>query len=192
MKSGQGVLYVISGPSAVGKGSICKRLLEKDASLKVSISATTRQPRGEELHGKEYFFYSDKEFEDMIRQDAFLEWAQVFNRYYGTPRVYVEEILASGKDCILEIDVQGALQVKEKYPGAVLIFIMPPSREALMERIRKRGTEKPEEIQKRISQADAEMARRDAYQYVLVNDDLDRAVDEAREIIFRNRQEEAL
>jgi guanylate kinase len=171
----------------VGKGSICQWLLEHDPSLRLSVSATTRKPRGEEVHGREYFFYSDEVFGEMLRQGAFLEWAHVFGHYYGTPKAWVEDILNAGQDCILEIDVQGALQVKGSCPEAVLIFIAPPSRESLMERIRKRGTEDTEEIQRRLSQADAEIERRHEYQYVVVNDELVRSAREVQAIIVSRR-----
>jgi guanylate kinase len=190
MKAKQGVLYVVSGPSAVGKGSLCRLLLERDPALSLSVSATTRKPRDGEANGREYFFYNNDDFERMIRQDSFLEWAKVYDHYYGTPKAYVDEILNSGKDCILEIDVQGALQVKERRPGAVLIFIKPPSEEALTERIRKRGTENPDEIQKRVSQADSEMSHQNEYQHVVVNDDLLRAAEEIQTIMAGYRQEE--
>lgn len=188
MKAEKGRLYVLSGPSAVGKGSICQWLLKQDPSLKLSVSATTRKPREEEVHGREYFFYSDEAFMEMIRQGAFLEWAHVFDHYYGTPKAYVEDILDNGRDCILEIDVQGALQVRASCPEAVLIFIAPPSKDALMERIRKRGTEDMEEIQKRLSRADDEIKQQYAYQWVVVNDDLVRAAREVQAIITSNRR----
>jgi guanylate kinase len=190
MNVSQGKLFVLSGPSAVGKGSLCRLLLERDPTLVLSVSATTRAPRNGEIHGREYFFYSEKDFERMIRQDSFLEWAKVYDHYYGTPKAYVDEILNAGKDCILEIDVQGALQIKERRPGAVLIFIKPPSREALTERIRKRGTENDDEIRKRVSQADSEMSYQNEYQHVVVNDDLLRAADEVQRIMSGYRQEE--
>ncbi|MDR1206313.1 MAG: guanylate kinase [Peptococcaceae bacterium] len=190
MNMSQGKLFVLSGPSAVGKGSLCRLLLERDPELTLSVSATTRAPRSGEIHGKEYFFYNEKDFEGMIRQDSFLEWAKVYDHYYGTPKAYVDEILNSGKDCILEIDVQGALQIKKRRPGAVLIFIKPPSREALAERIRKRGTENSDEIQKRVSQADSEMSYQSEYRHVVVNDDLLRAADEVQGIMNGYRQEE--
>jgi guanylate kinase len=190
MNARQGKLFVLSGPSAVGKGSLCRILLERDPELALSVSATTRAPRNGEIHGKEYFFYNEKDFERMIRQDSFLEWAKVYDHYYGTPQAYVDEILNSGKDCILEIDVQGALQIKKRRPGAVLIFIKPPSREALAERIRKRGTENAGEIRKRVSQADSEMSYQNEYRHVVVNDDLLKAADEVQGIMSGYRQEE--
>jgi guanylate kinase len=190
MKVSQGKLYVLSGPSAVGKGTLCRILLERDPGLFLSVSATTRKPRDGEAHGKEYFFYDNEEFERMIRQDSFLEWAKVYDHYYGTPRAYVDEILNSGKDCILEIDVQGALQIKKRRPGAVLIFIKPPSAEALTERIRRRGTENSDEIKKRVSQANSEMSYQNEYQHVVVNDDLLKAADEIQTIMTEYRQEE--
>ena len=158
-KNTRGVLLVLSGPSGTGKGTVCKVVRDSMGErLAYSISATTRKPRVGEEHGREYFFFSKEEFEALRDQNGFLEWAQVYDNYYGTPRAFVEEVLASGRDCILEIDPQGALQVRKATDEAVLVFIAPPSLEELRARLTGRGTEAPEEVEKRLSCAEAELA----------------------------------
>ncbi len=179
-----GKLIVISGPSGAGKGTIVEQLLS-DSRYELSISCTTREPRGQEQEGKHYFFKSREEFEKMIGESKFLEYADVFGRYYGTPKDYVLDKLKSGKNVILEIDVQGALQVKKNYPQALMIFILPPSEEVLLERLRGRKTETEEQIAKRFGKAREEMAFAEQYNYTVVNDDLQTAVDEVRNIIER-------
>ena len=172
----RGILIVLSGPSGTGKGTVCGLVRQHlGESVKYSISATTRKPRSGEENGREYFFYSKKEFEALREQNGFLEWAQVYNNYYGTPRAFVEEVLASGKDCILEIDPQGALQVRKATEDAVLVFIAPPSLEELRRRLTGRGTESAEEVEKRLSCAEDELAYRNQYDYIIVNDDVERA-----------------
>ena len=178
----KGLLLVISGPSGAGKGTICKELV-KDENIKYSISATTRAPRGSEENGKDYFFLSTEEFEQRINTDGFLEWAKVYDRYYGTPRDFVEEVIDDGKACILEIDVQGALKIRDSFPEAVLIFILPPSLSELYRRLKDRGTESEEQIQTRMSWVLGEIAQIEKYDYVIVNDDLAKAVTEARAIV---------
>ncbi|MEG0783847.1 MAG: guanylate kinase [Christensenella sp.] len=180
--SKEGKLIVISGPSGAGKGTIVEKLLA-DKKYGLSISCTTRAPRGAEQEGINYFFKSKAEFEKMIEQHEFLEYADVFGCYYGTPKEYVMNKLNSGKSVILEIDVQGALQVKENYPKALMIFILPPTEEILLARLRGRKTETEEQIEKRFGKAKAEMARADKYDYNVINDDLITAVDEVRQII---------
>ena len=148
-KNTRGVLLVLSGPSGTGKGTVCKVVRDSlGDNLAYSISATTRKPRTGEEHGREYFFFTKEEFEDLRDKNGFLEWAQVYDNYYGTPRAFVEEVLASGRDCILEIDPQGALQVRKATDEAVLVFIAPPSLEELRSRLTGRGTEAPEEVEK--------------------------------------------
>ena len=178
----KGLLLVVSGPSGAGKGTICKELV-KDENIKYSISATTRAPRGSEENGKDYFFLSTEEFEQRINTDGFLEWAKVYDRYYGTPRDFVEEVIDDGKACILEIDVQGALKIRDSFPEAVLIFILPPSLSELYRRLKDRGTESEEQIQTRMSWVLGEIAQSEKYDYVIVNDDLAKAVTEARAIV---------
>lgn len=179
----KGKLIVISGPSGCGKGTIVDRLLKLDGSLQLSISATTRMPRGTEENGVNYFFKSHEEFERMIHDDAFLEYADVFGKYYGTPKEYVLGKLEQGKNVILEIDVQGAMQVVKNYAEAVTIFILPPSEDVLLNRLKGRGTETEEQILKRFSKAKAEMEYAQQYGYRVVNDDLDTAVLEVKNII---------
>lgn len=183
----KGNLIIISGPSGVGKGTVCRALLEKYQDVSLSISATTRKARVSEQEGREYFFYTKKEFLDLIERKAFLEWAKVFDNYYGTPRTYVENILQQGQDCILEIDVQGAMQVKSKWPTGIFIFLVPPSREELVRRISCRGTEGKAEIQKRLARAEEEMEHLKGYDYIVLNDYVQDAVEKIRAIIVAER-----
>ncbi len=172
----KGLLVVISGPSGAGKGTICNALLEK-TPLSYSVSVTTRKPRAGEVEAESYYFVSTADFEEMIRKDAFLEWAKVYDNYYGTPLKKIEEKLAKGNDILLEIDTQGAMKVREKFPTGVFIFILPPSLAELERRIRKRDTETQDVLKKRLDAAldEIEVGRR--YQYVVVNDDMQAAVD---------------
>ncbi len=186
-QKGKGNLIIISGPSGVGKGTVCRALLEKYPDVSLSISATTRKPRVGEQNGREYFFYTREEFLNLREKNAFLEWAKVFDNYYGTPLKYVESILQQGQDCLLEIDVQGAMQVKSKWPTGVFIFIVPPSCEELVRRISNRGTESQAEIQKRLNRAEEEMAHLKSYDYVVVNDLLEDAMEKIRAIIVAER-----
>ena len=183
----KGNLIIISGPSGVGKGTVCRALLEKYPDVSLSISATTRKARAGEQDGSEYFFYKQEEFLSSIEKNAFLEWAKVFDNYYGTPLTYVENILQHGQDCLLEIDVQGAMQVKSQWPTGVFIFIVPPSREELVRRISCRGTESEAEIQKRLNRAEDEMAHLKSYDYVVINDLIEEATEKIRAIIVAER-----
>ncbi len=183
----KGLLIVISGPSGVGKGTISRELMKKYSDITYSVSATTRKPRPGEVHGQDYFFINTEEFLDLVAQDALLEWARVYENFYGTPVGFVEGLLNNGQDCILEIDIQGAMQVKGKKPDAVYIFIMPPSKEELIRRITLRGTENQAEIEKRMGQVDHEMAQSSNYDYVVVNDDITTAVKKIRDIIIAER-----
>ena len=177
-----GVLSVISGFSGVGKGTIVKKLVaEEDYAL--SISATSRAPREGEAQGREYFFLTRDEFHSMIESDGLIEWAEYVNNFYGTPREYVEERLAEGKDVILEIEPQGALKIKEKYPEAVLIFIVPPNAKELENRLIGRGTEEADTIKKRLKRAAEETEYIDNYEYIVVNDNLNDAVRDIHHII---------
>ena len=173
----QGILAVVSGFSGAGKGTLMKALLEKYDNYALSISATTRRPREGEVHGREYFFMSVDEFEALIANDQLIEHAKYVSNYYGTPRSYVEEKMAEGKDVILEIEIQGALKVKEKFPETLLIFVVPPSAEELKKRLIGRGTETMEVIEQRMNRATEEAEAMDAYDYILVNDDLNKAVE---------------
>lgn len=173
----QGMLILISGPSGSGKGTVCGRLLNYNSNMRISVSATTRAPRAGEVHGRDYYFMSRQEFEKLAAEGGFLEWAPIYGNLYGTPAGPVKESLARGEDVILEIDVQGGLQVKERFPDAVLIFLIPPSRAALESRLRGRGTEALEEINKRMLWVDTELGFIPKYDYVLFNDRLDDTVD---------------
>ncbi len=182
----KGVLIVMSGPSGAGKGTLCAALKEK-LPMALSISATTRQPRDGEVDGVNYFFLSKDAFEEKIKNDGFIEWAEVYGNYYGTPKAYVEEMLGSGKNVMLEIDTQGAANVKKNMPDAVLIFIMPPSYKELESRLRGRGTEQEEQIQKRLSCAIDEINAMSCYDYVIINDDIDKAVNDIVAIVTTQR-----
>ena len=179
----KGLLIVLSGPSGTGKGTVCKALLKKRPDIALSVSCTTRAPRAGEVHGQHYFFTDREDFERRIADGAFLEYANVFSNFYGTPRGFVEETLAQGRDVLLEIDVQGALQVKESAPDGVFIFLIPPSMEELEKRIRSRATETEEKIHERLGKANAEMSLMDKYDYVIVNDEVDRVVEKIEAIL---------
>ena len=179
----QGILAVVSGFSGAGKGTIMKALLEKHDNYALSISATTRKPREGEVHGREYFFLSVEEFEELIEKDQLIEHARYVSNYYGTPRSYVEEKMAEGKDVILEIEIQGALKVKEKFPETLLVFIVPPTAEELKKRLIGRGTETMELIETRMARAVEEAEVMDAYDYILVNETVDKAVEDLHNLI---------
>ena len=181
--SDRGMLAVVSGFSGAGKGTLMKRLLEKYDCYALSVSATTRAPRDGEEHGREYFFHTKEEFEELILQDALIEYAKYVDNYYGTPKSYVEKQLEAGKDVILEIEIQGALKVKEKLPDTLLLFVTPPSAEELKRRLEGRGTETPEVIASRLRRASEEAKAMPLYDYILVNDDLETCVDQMHEII---------
>lgn len=179
----RGILVVVSGFSGAGKGTVMKRLMEKYDNYALSISVTTRQPRPGEVDGREYFFRTKEEFQQLIQEDALIEYAQYVENYYGTPRFYVEEQLQSGKDVILEIEIQGAMKVKEKNPEAVLVFVTPPTVEELKRRLTDRGTETQEVIAERLARASEEAEGMDCYDYLLVNDVLEECVDHLHRII---------
>ena len=179
---------MISGPSGVGKGTICKKLLERRKELKLSVSVTTRAPRPGEIEGVNYFFRSEEQFQDMIERDEFLEYMCVFGKnHYGTPKAYVAEQRAQGNDVILEIDVNGALNVKKRCPDAVMIFIAPPSMETLKKRLVGRGTETEEAVERRFTEAVKELAAAGEYDYIVVNDSLDKAVKDTESILVSER-----
>ncbi|MFU0790893.1 guanylate kinase [Cerasibacillus sp. JNUCC 74] len=179
----KGILFVLSGPSGVGKGTVRKALFSQKTDLKYSISMTTREKRPGEQEGVDYFFKSKDDFETLIEQKQLLEYAKYVNNYYGTPRDYVEKTLAAGHDVFLEIEVQGALQVRENFPEGVFIFLFPPSLEELKNRILHRGTETQELVLNRLKEARKEIEMMDAYDYVVVNDDVDLAVSKIHAII---------
>lgn len=179
----KGILIVVSGFSGAGKGTIMKALLNKYDNYALSISATTRNPREGEVDGREYFFKTREEFEKMIAKDELIEYAKYVNNYYGTPKAYVEEQLANGKDVILEIEIQGALKVKEKFPETLLLFVTPPSAEILKARLIGRGTETMEVIEQRMSRACEEAEGMDKYDYYVVNDVLEECVENVHNII---------
>ncbi|NQF14074.1 guanylate kinase [Brevibacillus sp. HB1.3] len=179
----RGLLLVLSGPAGVGKGTVCKALREVMPDLVYSVSATTRQPRPGEVEGVNYFFKSQEEFKQMIEEDALLEWAEYVGNYYGTPRQFVDDMLNAGRDVILEIEVQGALQVKKSFPQGTFLFLAPPDLNELENRIVGRGTESQEIIRKRMEVARAEIELMDHYDYVVVNDVIESACDRIQAII---------
>lgn len=183
MVEDKGILFVLSGPSGVGKGTVREKLFEEETQLSYSVSATTREMRPGETEGVDYFYKSKEAFETMIEQGDLLEYAQYVKNYYGTPKAYVEEQLEKGKDVFLEIEVQGALQVKENFPEGVFIFLFPPSLEELKNRIMSRGTETSDLVVNRLKEAKKEIDMMSAYDYVVVNDDVNQAVDKVKAII---------
>ena len=174
---------MVSGFSGAGKGTLMKALLEKHHNYALSISATTREPREGERDGREYFFVTREKFEEMIREGELIEHAQYVNNYYGTPRQYVFQQMADGRDVILEIEIQGALKIKERFPEALLIFVMPPSADELKRRLVGRGTESMEVIDRRMRRAAEEAAGITSYDYILINDTLDACVEETHQLI---------
>ena len=183
MTNGQGILVVVSGFSGAGKGTLMKALLEKYHNYALSISATTRSPREGEQDGREYFFVTRDKFESMIEEKELIEYAQYVNNYYGTPRQYVFQQMADGKDVILEIEIQGALKVRRQFPDALLLFVTPPSAEVLKNRLIGRGTETMDVIEHRLARALEEAEGLEEYDYLVVNDVLEEAVREVHEII---------
>ena len=179
----QGTLVVVSGFAGTGKGTVMKELLGRYDSYALSISATTRNPRPGEVDGREYFFKTKEEFEQMIERDEFVEHACYVGNYYGTPKKYVQEQLAAGKDVILEIEIQGALNIKSQFPDALLLFIAPPSPDVLKERLVGRGTETEEVIEQRLARAVEESKGIENYDYLVVNDDLDECVENVHQMI---------
>ena len=182
-----GNLFILSAPSGAGKSSLYKALLKADEKVRISISHTTRAPRKCEEHGREYYFIEVEPFLYMIADDAFFEYAQVFDHYYGTSKRSIFSMLEQGLDVILEIDWQGARQVRQLYPNAIGIFILPPSLTALEKRLRDRGTDSAEVIQRRMSKAVNEMSHYDEYDFVIVNDDVDTALTQMKSIVTAMR-----
>lgn len=183
----KGLLIVVSGPSGAGKGTICKEILSRRDDIFVSISATTREPRKGEVDGVNYFFLKRDEFERMIEEEAFIEYAEVYKNLYGTPKDYVLDKLNKGENCLLEIDIQGALQVKKRYPEGVYIFILPPSMKELKNRIIGRGSETPESLERRFSSAYDEIEFVNQYDYYIINDQVKKAADTMESIIDAER-----
>lgn len=183
----QGILLVLSGPSGAGKGTICEQLLNKRKDLAYSVSATTRTPRKGEVDGKDYFFVSTDRFKEMIAKNELLEYAEIYGNYYGTPRSYVMGILNQGRDVVLEIDPQGALQIKENFPDGVFVFIVPPSLDELTSRIYKRGTDSEEVIRRRLNAATSELAYASKYDYIIINDEVEKATAKVSNIIDAER-----
>ena len=195
MMNKKGILIVVSGFSGAGKGTLMKEIMKQYDNYALSISATTRKPREGEVDGREYFFRTVDEFEKMIAQDELIEYAKYVDNYYGTPRAYVEQKLEEGKDVILEIEIQGALKVKEKFPETLLLFVTPPNVEILRNRLIGRGTETMDVIEDRMKRAIEESKGMENYDYLVVNDDLQVCVEEMHHIIqgehertFRNKE----
>ena len=182
-----GNLFCVAAPSGAGKSSLVKALLELDSHLMVSVSHTTRAPRGQELHGREYWFVDEAEFRAMIDRGEFFEWAQVHGNLYGTSRKAIEDRLAQGEDVVLEIDWQGALQIKQLFPHAVLIFVLPPSWDELEQRLRRRGEDKPEVIAMRMANAREEVAQARHFDYVIVNSLFETALFDLKTVVHSQR-----
>ncbi len=183
-----GILVVVSGFSGAGKGTLMKELLKRFDNYALSISATTRSPREGEVDGEDYFFVSKEKFQHMISENQLIEYAQYVNHYYGTPSEYVQQQMESGKDVILEIEIQGALKVKKRFPDTLLLFVTPPSAQELKRRLVGRGTETIEVINARLSRAAEEAAGMEAYDYLLINDEIDSCVEQMHQLIQLQHQ----
>ena len=182
-----GNLYVVAAPSGAGKSSLVKALLELDSRLQPSVSHTTRAPRGQEKHGREYFFVSQPEFDSMVATDAFVEWAHVHSQRYGTSKKAIEDRMAQGADVILEIDFQGAVQIKDVFANAICIFILPPSWEELRSRLERRCEDSPEFIDMRMKNAQLEVAQVGKFDFVIINELFDRALFDLKAIVHSQR-----
>ena len=182
-----GNLFVVAAPSGAGKSSLVKALMELDAGVQPSVSHTTRAPRGQEFHGREYFFIDDTQFDDMVANNAFLEWAYVHGNRYGTSKSTIEERISQGLDVVLEIDFQGAVQIKRLFANAVLIFILPPSWEELRARLQRRGEDTAEVIEIRLANAATEMAQAHEFDFVIINQLFDKALFDLKAIVHAQR-----
>ena len=182
-----GNLFVVAAPSGAGKSSLVKALLELDSHVQPSVSHTTRAPRGQEKHGREYFFVSEQEFDAMVEADAFVEWAHVHNHRYGTSKKAIEDRMAQGADVILEIDFQGAVQIKNAFTNAISIFILPPSWEELRSRLERRGEDSPEVIEVRLTNAAVEVAQVSQFDFVIINELFERALFDLKAIVHSQR-----
>ena len=182
-----GNLFVVAAPSGAGKSSLVKALMELDSQVQPSVSHTTRAPRGQEKHGREYFFVSSQEFDNMVLSDAFVEWANVHGNRYGTSKKMIEDRMAQGADVVLEIDYQGAIQIKRMYANAVLIFILPPSWEELRSRLERRGEDAPETIELRLKNAAEELAQAREFDYVIINEVFERALFDLKAVVHAQR-----
>jgi guanylate kinase len=182
-----GNLFVVAAPSGAGKSSLVKALMELDSRVQPSVSHTTRPPRGQEKHGREYYFVSPQEFDAMVTNDAFVEWAHVHNQRYGTSKKAIEERMGQGADVILEIDFQGAIQIKNIFSNAVCIFILPPSWEELRSRLERRGEDKPDIIELRMKNAQEEVSHADKFDFVIINELFDRALFDLKAIVHAQR-----
>ncbi|MFO7815377.1 MAG: guanylate kinase [Halanaerobiales bacterium] len=184
----RGILFVLSGPSGVGKGTVLDSLMKDYDDINYSTSVTTRTPREGEINGDDYFFVSEDKFEKMKKKNKFLETAKVHGNYYGTPRHYVEECLSKGEDIILEIDIQGAKQIKQGFDDAVYIFLLPPNYEELKTRLEKRDSESPESLKRRLENASEEISEVENYDYSIVNDEVEETVEEVKRVIKKERE----
>jgi len=182
-----GNLFVVSAPSGAGKSSLVKALVQADSGVQPSISHTTRAPRGQEQDGREYFFVSDDQFDALASENGFLEWARVHGNRYGTSRAGIQASMAQGHDVILEIDWQGALQIRQRFADAILIFVLPPSLDVLRARLTQRGEDAPETIALRLQNAERELARADQFDYVIINDSFERALSDLKTIVHAQR-----
>ena len=182
-----GNLFVVAAPSGAGKSSLVKALLELDSRVQPSVSHTTRAPRGQEKHGREYFFVSQQEFDAMVAADAFVEWAHVHSQRYGTSKKAIEERMSEGADVILEIDFQGAIQIKNIFANAICIFILPPSWEELRSRLERRGEDAPDVIEMRMKNAQAEVAQVAKFDFVIINELFDRALFDLKAVVHAQR-----
>ncbi len=191
---GKGLVFIISAPSGTGKTTIVRKVMEQLPGLRFSVSYTTRPPRANEQDGEDYHFVSPSVFQEMVERDEFLEWAEVLGNRYGTPKIDLKALELEGFDLILDVDTQGAKRLREKMDSAISIYLLPPSMEALQERLIKRGLDSPEMIQFRLSQAKRDMEEAHSYQYILVNEKIEEAVERLKAIIIeeRNRKEKGI